>query len=89
MSDEKKAATMNTKVAKAESRELGYLWKTYVKSAHGVHCRCGIWLSAIFVVSLFMVIAALLIDDRFAWLVVQELKDAANDISDALGVQWD
>lgn len=87
MSDEKKAVTRNANVAKAESRELGYLWKTYVKSAHGIHRRCDIWLSVAFVVSLFMIVVALFIDSRFAWLVVQILNDAADDVADALGVQ--
>jgi hypothetical protein len=87
MSDEKKAVTRNANVAKAESRELRYLWKTYVKSAHGIHRSCGIWLSVVSAVSLFMVIVALFIDSRFAWLVVQVLNDAADDVADALGVQ--
>jgi hypothetical protein len=76
-----------------EDRELKHLWDIYVagkKKGYFISVR-ALW--ALGLMASGLVVGALFVEDDHAWaavcVVVQELDDAADDVMDALGIQWD
>jgi hypothetical protein len=76
-----------------EDRELKHLWGIYVarkKRGYFISAR-ALW--ALGLMASGLVVGALFVEDDYAWaavcVVVQVLDDAADDVMDALGVQWD
>lgn len=91
MNAHKKGNDSNNEVAKAESKELGHLWETYVRNAPRCDGRCPIVVAALSAAGLVLIVAALFVDDGVAWDVVarvtQIFHDPGHDVLDPVRIE--